>query len=179
MVHVLRTDTIAISLDPSAVSKAIELWGQVGYNQACEPGNGNGGDGRILVARSEVAGRKGIGGPYTELRNVTEAGGLLTREHAQAWESWASPDAPLAERVTDGGVDSFSPSLKSALPGDPPQRLWAWYGSSGNRNATQNPSPSNPWGVGQAYSDHGVLGPWVRHPGNPVPIGGGEHTIAC
>ena len=51
--------------------------------------------------------------------------------------------------------------------------LWAWYGSSGNRNATQNPSPSNPWGVGQAYSDHGVLGPWVRHPGNPVPIGGG------
>ena len=33
--------------------------------------------------------------------------------------------------------------------------------------------PWGPWGVGQAYSDHGVLGPWVRHPGNPVPIGGG------
>ena len=67
----------------------------------------------------------------------------------------------------------FSPSLHSALPGDPPQRLWAFYGSSGNTNKTQNPSPSLPWAVGQAYSDHGVMGPWVRDAANPLQLGGG------
>ena len=29
-------------------------------------------------------------------------------------------------RLGEGGIDSFSSSLRSALPGDPPSRLWAW-----------------------------------------------------
>ena len=47
---------------------------------------------------------------------------------------------------------------RSALPDDPPGRLWAFYGSG--------------WDTGQCYSDTGVLGPWTRAPtGNPRPIG--------
>ena len=145
----------------------------VGYNQQCVAGQGNGGDGRILIARSEVAGRRGIDGPYKELANITAVGGIINRTNAQPWEAWAPEGADLAERLEECGIASFSSSLHSALPGDPPNRLWAFYGSSGNVNKTQNPSPSLPWGVGQCYSDHGVLGPWVRHKNNPVPLGGG------
>jgi hypothetical protein len=100
----------------------------VGYNQQCAPGRGNGGDGRILIARSDVAGRAGIGGPYAELAGVTALGGIINRTHAQAWESWAPEGAGLAARLAECGVAEFSPSLRSSLAGDPPARLWAWCG---------------------------------------------------
>jgi len=138
----------------------------VGYNMNCNLSarSASGGDGRILLFRSRVAGIAGVAGPYDELEDVLAADGLIPRVGRQDWEDWGAqegidPDhTPFPERVVENGICSFSPMYKSAFPGEPQGRRWAFYGSA--------------WDTGQAYSDAGIQGPWVRAPtGNPRPIG--------
>ena len=138
-----------------------------GYNQNCNATqrSASGGDGRILLFRSHVPGMTGVSGPYSEAEEITTADGLIPRAGAQRWEDWGrreglacAPNCPFPERIVENGICSFSPAYRSAVPGDPAQRRWAFYGSA--------------WDTGQAYSDHGVRGPWVRAAvGNPRPIG--------
>jgi hypothetical protein len=144
----------------------------VGYNQNCNETarSASGGDGRILLFKSSVAGEDGIVGPFAEVEAITKADGLLPRAGAagQPWEDWGKPeglacahktggnDCPFPERIVENGICSFSPSYKSAIAGDPEDRIYAFYGSA--------------WITGQCYSDHGVEGPWVRLK-DPRPIG--------
>ena len=77
----------------------------------------------------------------------------LERERPRASISRVEGHVELHARP-DTRIDRY----RSALPDDPPGRLWAFYGSG--------------WDTGQCYSDTGVLGPWTRAPtGNPRPIG--------
>ena len=50
-------------------------------------------------------------------------------------------------------------------------RLWAFYGSCCNMNAS---IPDYKWGVGLVYSESNTInGPWIRYPNNPINFTGG------
>ncbi len=103
--------------------------------------------GRIMMRRSEVRGRGGLAGPYSDPQLV-----LAPEDGAQPWEG-------------DQGVDSFFP-----FPCD-----GRWLGLYGSAKTDGLPKVACTfWGIGVAEAP-ALAGPWTRCPdGNPLDLRFGD-----